>query len=103
MIKLLARPLLPFEQGEGAPALTRLKESVLVLIAVAALEVLAFTVGGIAAVVACYLWIALSLFCFAYLSREYLVALAEDARRGAFWGLLPLAAAIPLCFFQRDS
>ena len=103
MRKLLARPLLPFEQGGGAPAFVRLKESVILLIAVALLEVLAFTVGGIAAIVACYLWIALSVFCFVYLCREYLIAVAEDARHGAFWGLLPLAAAIPLCFFQLGS
>ncbi len=102
-MKLLARPLLPFEQGDGAPRLPRLTQAILLLLLVAVLEVLAFNVGGVAAVVACYLWITLSLFCFVYLCRQYLLALADDARRGSFWGLLPLAAAVPLCFFQLGS
>lgn len=103
MKNFLALPLLPFERKQMAPALPGLRWAILILIAGAALEVLAFAVGGVAAIVASYAWIALSIFSFGYLCREYLLALWADLKQGAVWGLLPLIAAIPLCFFQIET
>lgn len=103
LVRACTAPLLPFERTGEQPLLRRAGFASLLLIGMAAMEVLSFAVGGLAPIVTSYLWIALSVFCFGYLCREYLLALLQDARKGSFWGLLPLAAAIPLCFFEIGS
>ncbi len=99
----LRTPILPYETEAGTPHPSGLVRGCLILIALSALEILAFSVGGAFAKVASYLWFATGTFSLAFLCWRYLAALATDLRRGAFWGLLPLAAGIPVCFFYIDS
>lgn len=69
----------------------------------ALLEIAAFVLGGVFAVLAAYLWVGLGVFCFGFLGWQYIRAVGEDLRRGALWGLLPLITAFPVCFFYLDN
>jgi hypothetical protein len=69
-------------------------------LALAILEVLAFTLGGVFSIGAAYLWVALGCTSILFLITSYLRVVAADARRLSLWGLLPLIAGIPLCFWN---
>lgn len=75
----------------------------LILAILAILEILSFTVGGLFAFGTACIWFVLGIVSVAFLCGHYLAATYVDFRRGALWGLLPLVAAIPLCFFQIDT
>ena len=71
-----------------------------ILIGLAVLEVLSFSIGGIFSILGGYTWGLLGLFTFSYLAYGYLVSLASDAKKLSFWGLVPLIAGIPLIFWN---
>jgi len=73
------------------------------LVVLSVLEILAFTLEGIFARGAAYIWFALGTFSFGYLCWSYVRAVLSDLRRGALWGLLPLIVGIPFCFWFIDS
>ncbi len=99
----LRSPTLPYEVEGSTPRPNRVAAGCSALIALSALEILAFTRGGLFAQCAAYIWFALGAFSIAFLCWKYVAAVSADLRRGAFWGLLPLAAGIPVCFFFIDS
>lgn len=99
----LFAPQLPYESSGANPRPRGLVVGCCALLGLTALEVLTFSVGGAFAVVAAHLWYAIGALSFVYLCWRYLTSVANDLRSGAFWGLLPLVAAIPVCFFQIDS
>jgi hypothetical protein len=96
-------PNLPYETSGSCARPKGLVVGCITLAALTALEILTFSVGGFFAVLTSYLWFAIGAFSFAYMCWSYLVALTSDLRRGSIWGLLPLAAALPVCFFNIDS
>jgi len=99
----LQLPVLPYEAKKSATIPKGLTVGIASLAALTILEVLAFTIGAPVSSVAAYLWFAIGAFSFLYLCWSYLSAVISDLRRGAIWGLLPLVAAIPMCFFFTDS
>ncbi len=96
-------PALPYESASGAARPNGLLAGCVTLLALSVLEIVAFTIGGPFAKVAAYIWFALGTFSIVFLCWRYISAVAADLRRGAFWGLLPLVAGIPACFFFIDS
>lgn len=99
----LRSPALPYETETSSPLPKGLLAGCITLVALAALEILAFAVGGVFARVAAYIWFALGAFSIAFLCWRYVATLAFDLRRGALWGLLPLVVGFPVCFFFIDS
>ena len=96
-------PVLPYETKEGSTSPKGLVAGCALFVTLTILEVLAFTVGVPFSSTAAYIWFAIGTFSFVYLCWRYISALISDLRHGAIWGLLPLAAAIPMCFFFTDS
>jgi hypothetical protein len=94
---------LPYESDPERSRLKGLATGCSLLVGLSALEILAFTLGAPFSSLAAYLWFAIGAFSFLYLCWSYLSAVGSDLRRGAIWGLIPLAAAVPLCFFFVDS
>jgi hypothetical protein len=75
----------------------------ILLIFLTALEIASFAIGAPFSVVAAYIWFALGVVSFTYLCFNYISAVITDLRHGSIWGLLPLIAAAPICFFYIDS
>ncbi len=96
-------PSLPYEAEQDSVRDMRVSSVCLFLVAISILEVLAFCVEGVFARIAAYIWFALGTFSFVYLCWHYLAALVGDLRKGALWGFIPLAVAIPFCFWFIDS
>jgi hypothetical protein len=99
----LRSPALPYEAADVPPRPIGFVAGCTALLFLSILEILAFTVGGLCATVAAYIWFTLGAFSVAFLCWRYIAAVLADLRRGALWGLLPLAAGIPVCFFFIDS
>lgn len=100
---LLPTHTLPYESESKTPKPRGLAVGCTLLASLTALEILSFLIGTPYSTIAAYLWFAIGAFSFTYLCWSYLSALLSDLRTGAFWGFVPLIAAVPLCFFFIDS
>lgn len=100
---LFLTPSLPYETEQSSIQWRSVTIACAIFIALSLLEILAFTLEGVFARGAAYIWFTLGIFSFGYLCWHYVVALATDLRKGAFWGLIPLIVGIPFCFWFIDS
>lgn len=99
---IFSRPL-PYESQGSCPAPDTARLIFRAGIGLAALEALAFALGGAFSISAAYLWIALGVTSVCFMLGSYLSTLLADARKLSFWGLLPLIAGAPLCFWNIRS
>jgi hypothetical protein len=95
-----AETRLPYEIDSDLPSRPSAKITASVLGALALCELATFLWKSVFAVVMSRVWVLHGVFSIVYLFWVFCGVVVQDVRRWLFWVLLPLALAVPLCFWN---